>query len=385
MRVMERSALFLAMVFALIGVGCAQDAQPTNGALSAVEAMSGDTTGYARADHVRPFTFPEDHGPHPGFQTEWWYWTGNLEAEDGRRFGFQLTIFRSAMTPDTTVDDRESDWGTNQLYMGHVGITDVAAGRHYAEERLRRGAVGLAGAQAEPFRTWLDDWSAELMPDVDASGFGMLPVRLRASAQGAALDLRLIPQKSAVLQGDRGLSQKGPEPGNASYYFSLTRISAEGTIMINGDAIRVRGLAWMDREWSTSALGAGQVGWDWFSLQLSDGRDLMVYQLRRTDGSIDPISKGSLVEADGSYRRIDSTEFTLTPLGHWTSPLGARYTVQWQVEIPGEGIALRVAAPVREQEMALSVRYWEGTVDIEGTSLGRPVTGSGYLEMTGYE
>ncbi len=247
---------------------------------------SGDLSGFARATAPRPFSFPADSGPHPEFRTEWWYYTGNLETAAGRHFGFQLTFFRTALAPPAArATDRSapspSAWSARQLYLAHFALTDTAGRRFHAWSRLDREALGLAGAQASPFRVWLEDWSAE------SDAPGGLPVRLRAAEGDVAIDLVLASEKPVALQGDRGLSRKGPEPGNASYYYSLSRMTARGTVRAGGEALAVSGLAWMDREWSTSALGPELVGWDWVALQLDDGRDVMLYRLRRRDGPLD--------------------------------------------------------------------------------------------------
>jgi predicted secreted hydrolase len=267
--------------------------------------------------------------------------------------------------------------------MAHFALADERGGRFRHAERFARAALGLAGAQGAPFRVWLEDWSATAEPD--AGPEGIPPLRLRAREEGFALDLRLEPGKPPVLQGDRGLSQKGPEPGNASHYYSLTRMPATGTLSLDGREVAVRGSAWMDREWSTSALGEGVAGWDWFALQLDDGRDLMLYRLRREDGSADPWSKGSLVEADGRARTLAVSEFVLAPLATWTSPAtGAAYPVRWRIAVPSEGLELEVAPRLEAQEMQVAVRYWEGAVTVRGAGPSGPVAGHGFLEMTGY-
>ena len=339
----------------------------------------GNTEGYVRAYAPRPFVFPADHGPHPGYRQEWWYFTGNLATPEGRRFGFQLTFFRTALTPAPAA--RASAWATNQAYMARFTLSDIDAGRFHAFERFSRAALGLAGASVQPFRVWLEDWSAQGTGD-DAA----LPMRLRAAQDGVAIDLSLDSLKPPVLQGDRGLSQKGPAPGNASYYYSLTRMPTHGTVRIGSRSFPVEGLSWMDREWSTSALSGDQVGWDWFALQLSDGRELMFYQMRRRDGSADPFSSGVLVQAEGASRRLALQEVELRVAGHWQSPRsGARYPSRWTIRIPAEELELEVVPHLAGQELDLAVRYWEGAVQVRGNAQGRPVTGQGYVELTGYD
>jgi len=346
--------------------------------LSAVGAlMGGDTTGYARVMEPRPFRFPEDHGPHPDYRTEWWYLTGHLDSEDGESFGFQFTLFRNSLSP--TEPARISAWSTRQLWMGHLAVTDVRSGVHIHEERFSRGAVGLAGGDNARFRVWMEDWVLE--------GDPAFPLTLSAdfSEERGGLTLQIEEGKSPVLQGDLGLSQKGPDPGNASYYLSWTRMPLQGTVTLAGRSVTVRGEGWMDREWSTSALAEGQVGWDWFSIQLSDNRELMYFELRREDGTPDPWNHGVWVEPDGSYRSLDPEEVDLEVVRTWTSPRGGtRYPAGWVLRIPSEGVELFLNPRVADQEMDVSFRYWEGALDVVGTSRGDPVTGRGFAELTGY-
>jgi len=346
----------------------------------AVGAVLGgnDNIGYQRAYKPRPFRFPDDHGPHPQFRNEWWYVTGNLADAAGRQFGYQLTWFRIALSTDPSVAD--SAWRTNQVYMGHFAITDVAGEKHHGFERFSRGAAGLAGAQAAPFRVWLEDWQ------LSGAESGAFPMRLRAREGGFALDLTLQAGKPVVLQGDRGLSQKSAEPGNASYYYSYTRLPTTGMVVLNGRIFQVSGSSWLDREWSTSALGPEQSGWDWFALQLDDGREVMFYRLRRKDGGMDPFSKGVLVDRDGRARLLRSDEVDVQPLGEWVSPhTGDRYPAAWRLRLPSENLELTVTPKVADQEMQLTVRYWEGAVAVTGRGGERPIQGQGYLEMTRYE
>jgi len=341
--------------------------------LTVAEALSaGDLTGFARAEAPRAFAFPRDHGPHPAFRTEWWYWTGNLAAPDGSRFGFQLTFFRTALTPEAP--PRGSAWGAHQVYLAHFAVTDVAGRRFGAWSRTERLALGLAGAEPKPFRVWIDDWEAR------GEGATGLPVRLRASEGDTAIDLTLESGKPVVLQGERGLSRKGAEPGNASYYYSLTRMPARGSITVGGRRFEVTGLAWMDREWSTSALGAELAGWDWVALQLDDGRELMFYRLRRKDGSADRFSAGAIVDATGSARALSLDDVTLEPVGAWTSPRsGAHYPARWRLRMAGLGLDLEISPVLADQELDVGTRYWEGAVVVAGTVAGR-----GYVEMVGY-
>ncbi|WP_408888941.1 lipocalin-like domain-containing protein [Myxococcus faecalis] len=347
---------------------------------SALGGSDGGMEGYARAFEPREFHFPEDHGPHPEFRTEWWYWTGNLETADGRAFGYQFTLFRNALSP--TESQRDSAWGARQVYLGHFTVTDVAAGRFHVAERYSRAALGLAGASTQPFKVWLESWEAT------SAGESMWPVRLRAQGEDVTLELLLEPGKPPVLEGERGLSQKSAEPGNASYYYSMTRMPSRGTVKVEGQTYAVTGESWMDREWSTSALGPDQVGWDWFSLQLSDGSELMYYQLRKKDGSVDPFSAGTWVPpvgaVDSASVHLTRDDVELSVLSTWKSPRGGEYPSRWRLRVAKLGLELTVTPKLADQELPVSVRYWEGTVALDGNRAGQPVRGRGYVELTGY-
>jgi predicted secreted hydrolase len=344
-------------------------------------AVPGDAAGFARADGPRALVFPQDHGPHEDFQTEWWYYTGNLTADTGERFGYQLTFFRRALLPPEQRAARASDWAAEQVYMAHFALTDVAGGEHRSFEKLGRGAAGLAGARAAPYRVWLDDWSVEEV----AGGSTGSPARLQASAEDISLDLTLRDLKGPILQGERGYSRKGPESGNASYYYSLPRLDTTGTVTVGGRTFEVDGLSWMDHEFSTNALGAEQAGWDWFSLQLDNDYELMVFQLRRVDGSLDPFSSGTLIAPDGTTQTLGPGDFTLQPTGEWRSlRTGATYPSGWVLTIPGADLRLAITPLVADQEMEVSYAYWEGAVEADGAMAGNAVSGSGYVELTGY-
>jgi predicted secreted hydrolase len=346
-----------------------------------------DPSGFARATEVRSFVLPADHGPHFDYQTEWWYYTGNVAAADGRRFGFQLTFFRRGLSPGPPPPG--PGLASNQVYFAHFAITDVTAGRHAGVERFSRGAGGLAGSSGEPFAVWLEDWRAASL-NADGSTVRLLA---RDAPSGLSLELQLEATKPLAAHGDRGLSPKSDEPGNASYYLGYTRMTARGLI---GTA-EVSGEAWFDHEWSTSALGAGAVGWDWFSLQLDDGRELMLFQIRREDGAVEPVSGGTLVERNGRTRRLARDDVGIEVLRRWTSPdTGATYPSLWRLAVPSEALDLLVEPWLDAQEMRTSFAYWEGAVRVSETpprssgAGGRhggdrpPLTGRGYIELTGY-
>ncbi|MCB0020678.1 MAG: hypothetical protein KDE09_22950 [Anaerolineales bacterium] len=337
-----------------------------------------DQTGFARATEPDNIQFPADLGPHDDYQTEWWYYTGNLESADGRRYGYQFTIFRRAFAPEeATPPEAASDWRTNQLYFAHFTISDIDGEAFYPAEKFSRGAVGLAGAEAEPYRVWIEDWEAA----ANASG----QVELTAATDEVALNLTLTETMPPILHGDGGLSVKGPGSGNASYYYSLVQMAAEGTVTIGGEQFSVSGLSWKDHEYSTSALEDGAVGWDWFSLQLDDGAALMFFQIRLADGSLSNFSSGSYIRPDGSVQPLAADDWSLTVLAEWTSPhSGAVYPAGWRIEIPSLDLTLEGTPLLADQELNVSTIYWEGATEFSGARAGRPISALGYVELTGY-
>jgi predicted secreted hydrolase len=344
-------------------------------------AGSDDADGFRRADEPRPFVFPQDHRPHPGFRTEWWYFTGNLFDDSARHYGFELTLFRIALSPSGPATD--SAFASSEVWMGHLAVTDTARERFQAAERLSRGAPELAGL---------------MMPAAGASDSIVIGVEdfriafagdratLSAGTDSFGIELELSGLGRIVVQGENGLDPKGPEPGNASYYFSAPRLAATGTVRSDGrDPVTVSGTAWMDREWSTSALSPDVAGWDWFALQLDDGRDLMFYRLRDRDGGTNAFSGGSIADASGNVTRLAADAVELEPLGRWTSrSSGIEYPVAWSMSIPDEAIELEIRPRLEQQELDLTVRYWEGAVTARGTAAGGSLDGVGYLELAGY-
>jgi predicted secreted hydrolase len=392
-RVVQRFALLLAAV-PVVG-GC-DERRETRATISAAGLLAeAGSDGFARVEQPRDLVFPDDHGPHPEYRHEWWYFTGNLESEGGDRFGFQLTFFRNALRPDTA--EIPSAWATNQVFMAHFALTDVARARFHAFERFERDALGLAGARPAPLRVHVGAWEArgarEDMGDMGDVGdmaagreaFGLPVLRLLASEGGVGIDLVVEAIKPVALQGDRGVSPKGPKPGNASYYYSYTRLDARGTVTVDGRPVPVRGLAWMDREWGTSALGPDLDGWDWYAVQLDDGTELVFFRLRRRDGARDPLDSGTFVHADGRTTRLTADDVVTRPTGTWRSPRGGRYPSGWRLEVPRLDLSLHLDPLLPDQELDLTFRYWEGAVSVDGRRGGSPVRGHGYVELTGYD
>lgn len=380
----RRGLLFLVMlvvggVLARVWLAGGSGSAATANGASVTEALSGGagTEGFARALRPRPFVFPEDAGPHPAYQTEWWYYTGNLDGDDRGHYGYQLTVFRRALTPHA--QKRPSSWGASQVYFAHFALTDVRRGAFVSDERWSRGAAGLAGARSAArgggaaFDAWVESWSMR------AEGDG---AHLRADTPEASIDLVVTPEREVVAQGDHGLSHKSVDPANASYYYSIPRLRTTGTVTSAGRVVSVSGQSWLDREWSTSALSKDEVGWDWFALQLSDGRDIMLYHMRRRDGTLDPNSSGSVMTANG-VKPLRLADVQVDVTSTWRSPHSkTAYPSSWRVRIPSEGLDLRVEPWAADQELQGAFRYWEGAVKI--TAADGRVNGNGYVELTGY-
>ena len=327
------------------------------------------------------YQFPADHHTHPDFQTEWWYFTGNLRAsEDGHELGYQITWFRQGIRPPGDRAEVQSRFVIDHLHFVHLAVSDVRRKAHHFEQIAHRGAYGEAGTGAAPAGqqplVWVDPCRLTLKED------GSFHIVAKNSDGTLALDLRLRPTRAPVFNGVGGLSQKAPGEGNGSHYYSLTRMETTGEVRVDGRSYsQVTGLSWFDREWSTSALGDGQAGWDWFALNLSDGADLMLYQLRRDDGTRSPFSSGTLRKPDGTIIHLPSEAYQLQPGRTWKSQdTGGHYPVEWKITLPEHALDVTVSAAFDAQEMALfPVTYWEGAVRVEGSH-----SGEGYMELTGY-
>ena len=329
--------------------------------------------------------FPGDHGPHAGYRTEWWYYTGNLTSEKGNRYGFQFTIFRTQISPpgfEKKWPQPSSGWRTQQIFLGHAAITDISGKQHIQDEKTARAALGLSAATQTGLITdiFIDDWSIRITPDSHT---------LNVATDDFAYEFHLVPEKLPVMHGDAGYSRKGSRPDQASCYYSFTRLKTEGMLSVGGKTESVNGLAWMDHEFSTAALDQGLVGWDWFSLQLSDSTEVMLYLLREENGRIHPVSSGSRVNANGEVHHLAKEDFSVHVLKVWKSPHSeAIYPSQWRMQIHPLGLDLTISANRPDQEMqtlqSTGIIYWEGSVSLTGFKRGQPLTGQGYAELTGY-
>jgi predicted secreted hydrolase len=335
---------------------------------------------WLHADRPRAWNFPRDHGAHPDYRTEWWYFTGILRDQGEKLYGYQLTFFRQGLTKFSKKGTNA--WSVNDLFLAHFAITDVAGKRFLVDERVSRTGPGLAGASLTGMDVWLLDWSA-----YERDG----TIHLAARNIQTEIKLQLVPRKLLVLHGEKGLSRKGSNPGQASYYVSYTDLQTTGSIKLPGlsGTMSIHGTSWFDHEFGSNQLTTEQIGWDWYSIHLSDGRDLMLYLLRRVDGTLEPASSGTVIGKTGGSRHIALSDLHISILRKWKSPTsGATYPSTWRIVIPLEAIDLTVTPMIADQELrtaaSTGVTYWEGAVHGTGMSRGHSVVAEGYIELTGY-
>jgi predicted secreted hydrolase len=319
------------------------------------------------------YEFPRDHHAHPDFKTEWWYFTGNLFDKSGRRFGYELTFFREGIIPPAERIGQTSRFIVNDLKIAHFTITDANGRRFRFNEKASRGAFDDAGFDRGDVVAWINDWSLKMGANAEAN--------LSARSAGAALSLTLTPSKLPVVHGENGMSAKAIEGGHASHYYSITRLTSRGTVRLDGKDFDVNGSSWFDHEWASNQLAPHQLGWNWVCLQFADNTELMLYQMRRDDGTADPASSGTFVAADGTATHLRAKDFAMTSSGTWKSEkTGAIYPVRWRVQVPSRVMDIVVGPVLNDQELALApLIYWEGAVDVSGSAKG-----VGYLELTGY-
>jgi predicted secreted hydrolase len=334
---------------------------------------------YETAQPDYQYKFPRDHFEHPAYQTEWWYYTGNLTSSDGHRFGFELTFFRQAINRDK---EKNKTWDVQDLYLAHLALSDLDGGKFYHTERLNRQGPEIAGVSEAQQKVWNGNWQVKWNKEDQ---------QLQAIDKDFALNLTLHPKKPPVIQGENGISQKSAGEGHGSHYISLTRLSTTGEITLNGNPHQVTGLTWMDHEFFTSQLDSAQTGWDWLAIQLTDHTELMLYHFRRKDGTVDPFSSGTYIDAQGKTTHLTAKDFSLEPSGAtWKSPTTkATYPISWKIEIPQLVISLEAKTPLPAQELTaesnLAPSYWEGAIALTGTRNAQQISGVGYLELTGYD
>ncbi|MFG0835265.1 lipocalin-like domain-containing protein [Aeromonas bivalvium] len=327
--------------------------------------LGGGNDHFKKAQPGQSINLPADHAAHPDYRSEWWYLTGNLKDEQGRDYGMQWTLFRQGIEQQITSDN---PWLSPQLWLAQFAITDVSKGSHQQDERTSRQGPGLAGASGGEY--WLKEWR------LTSQGVSLFPATLKVQSKAGDLDVKVSAAKPAVLQGKAGYSEKSP--GNASFYYSYPRLTISGTLTLDGEIRNVSGEGWFDHEWSSSVLAEWQSGWDWFSLQFEDGRELMLFRLRTKAGRSEPENRyGILIERDGSSRVLDPAQINLTPGKTWRGPKGQAYPIEWQLKAADLNLVIKALLP--DQAMTGRFDYWEGAVSVSGDAKG-----VGYLEMTGY-
>ena len=328
------------------------------------------------------YEFPRDHFDHPQYQTEWWYYTGNVRAFNGHRFGFELTFFRQAGQMNKSLLSTAT-WKPNEFYLAHFALSDLDGKEFYHRERLTRAGPGLAGASQHESRYWNGNWDVRWLQPLTGHQ------QLQALTDQVKLKLDLEPAKKPIIQGRDGISRKGPEPGEASHYISFTRLTASGHLQWKDTKFEVTGTAWMDHEFFTEPPDNSLVGWDWFAIQLDSNQELMLYRLRRKSQQPDKFSSGTFINEKGEAQYLDASQFVLLPEEQWRSAeSGQQYPVGWKISVPRLQLKLSERTPLKQQELfsndRISPNYWEGAVTYTGTMHSRPVKGVGYLEMTGY-
>ena len=341
---------------------------------------SKDPFGFKYALPGYQYSFPKDHFSHDDYKVEWWYYTGNLKGKNEREFGFQLTFFRVALDHSQNESD-SSRWRLRDIYFAHMTVSDIENKKFYFFERLNRSGLGNAGAESDRFLVWNEDWVLTKKEETQ---------HLRAVERGFGLDLNLKPIKSLVMHGKDGISKKGNEKGNASHYFSFTRMKTWGKIYLNEQEFEVSGTGWMDREFSSSQLNKEQVGWDWFSIKLDNQTELMLYRIRVKNGSTEPFSSGTIVFEDGSNSHLELKDFSVKAISTWRSEkTGAVYPASWIVTVPKYELSLKIIPDFSDQELyqlrSIAGAYWEGSVTVTGVSDDKSVNGKGYVELVGYD
>jgi predicted secreted hydrolase len=354
--------------------------------LFSISAPAAAQSDFAKVDKRYNWVFPRDHGQHPEYQTEWWYFTGNLQTENGRRLGYELTFFRRALAPK--ILPRPSSWAFRDAYVAHFAITDIEQEKFYYTQKSARGALHLAGADSISLAVHIGDWLArQENPAVSNHITTSEKVHLKARSHFGWIDLWLTPAKPPVFHGDHGLLPNSSLPGDAVYYYSLTSLKTNGSLALGDDSTRVKGLSWMDHEFFTPLANSTAQGWDWLSLHLSDSTEVMLAHWRLADGSISPYATGTFIQRNGAIQNLTKRDFIFEPQSWWTSPAtGGKYPVEWKIKFLD--YELKLTTPVKNQELdtrrTTGQIYWEGYVEVIGGKNGQKISGKGYLEMTGY-
>lgn len=348
--------------------------------------ISGSAFPAAAADNVQKvykkalpgyvYHFPRDHYSHDEFKTEWWYYTGHLKAKDGRRFGFELTFFRNGANYEP---GQKGKLALGNFYLAHFAVTDEQDKNFVFYEKLNRKGVKFADAREDVYHVYNEGWSVTQLGDKFA---------LKADGKDYAINLILNAVKPPVVHGKDGVSQKASCAGCASHYYSMPRLTCQGLIFVKDKPLEVSGQAWMDHEFGSNQLTGDQVGWDWYSIQLSGNRELMLYVMRRGDGTFEKQSSGTYIDASGKVTHLNLADFKIEKTATWTSPkTKGVYPMGWKVSVPSQKISLELKPIMQDQELltkrSTGVSYWEGAVDVYEGAANKP-QGEGYVELTGY-
>ncbi|GAB1441187.1 lipocalin-like domain-containing protein [Ignavibacteriales bacterium] len=345
--------------------------------ISVSTLMNQEVAGFKKAESVRKFVFPGDHFAHYDYSTEWWYFTGNLSTSDGRRFGYQFTIFRNGILPGA--DSDSVVFSQKSVYSIHIGLSDLQNQKFYSFERYVRGLKGLAGSDESEKKIYIE--GSEILFDF-SNGSELPGMEIRSVTDDFRISFNLNPEKKMVLHGDKGLSKKSNKPGNASYYYSYTRLNTTGELILKGEKFKLSGSSWMDREWSTSALESDQKGWDWFSIQMEDGTELMYFRLRDSTGATN-FQKGTLIDKSGGYYTFSGDDFKLNTI--MDSEIdGVVYPSEWEIELRPLNLLFGVSVAMKNQVHPFRLRYYEGAVNVVRKKGKNLTNGKGYVELTGY-
>ena len=379
-RNMSFKSLFLLMSMLFLLNSCDSEKIDFESKVDISEVMSVNDSSFKKAIEPIDFSFPQDHFAHNDYKIEWWYFTGNLTSKEGSKFGYQFTIFRNGISTDT---NKISSFDSKNFYLAHFAISDISNNNFYFSEKTSREAVEIAGSSMEKSVIFIENWQIKIISDNNKQ-FPTFEISSEDSTK--SINFQLIPNKNIVLHGDKGLSQKSNQAGNASYYYSFTNLNTKGNIRIKNKNYEVSGKSWFDREWSTSALNENQSGWDWFSLQLNDSTEIMCFRLRDKNNNTD-FAKGTFVDKNGNVSNFKANDFSIKPIEFYKSDSGKKYPSKWLFEYKykEKNISLEIKTQIPEQELRLFTDYYEGSVSFTGKNGQNSVSGYGYVELTGYK
>ncbi len=370
--------LLIILLCILTCSACTSEKKSIDTEINISDIMNEDNSNYKKAFDVVEFNFPDDHYAHNDYKIEWWYFTGNLQDNSGHKFGYQFTIFRNGLSTDTIM---QSSFDSKNIYLAHFALSDISNNKFYYSEKTMREVLDIAGADSNKKKIYIENWEIKMNYSDNPE---MPTFYISAKDSVKEIKLQLIPEKKVVLHGNRGLSPKSFDAGNASYYYSYTNLKTNGKITINNENYFVNGKSWFDREWSTSALAKNQSGWDWFSLQMDDSTEIMCFRLRDEDNNTN-FAKGTYIDKYGNSTYINANEFSINPIEYYTTKSGKKYPAKWIIEYIPKKIKLQIETNIAEQELIVFTHYYEGSVRFTGNKNTSKINGLGYVELTGYK